>query len=99
MKQTYSHGIIPDDLAITEPYRMELIRQDLTTVAAIVNQGIDSHLEAVFTEQGPVGHKTDVAIMDTKSMRCFIRRCMESGDEKAESLAADIITTLGYEWI
>lgn len=60
-----------------------------------MKQGIDSHLEAVFIKQ--TGNK--IEILDSKSMRCFLRRCMESGVENAQDLASCIMFTLNYEWI
>jgi len=95
MIRRLSWGVIPDTLALDKPYRMRLCPPDLITVASIVNQGIDSHLEAVRTSQdGDVVH-----IMDTPSMRCFLRRCTESSDENAQLLASDIMGTFGYEWV
>lgn len=88
-------GIIPKDLTITKPYHMVLNQSDLTLVASIVNQGIDSHLEAVRTRQ--TGR--NVEILDSASMRCFLRRCIESGNGDAEQLAYDIMYTLDYEWL
>ncbi len=93
--QSLTYGVIPDDLKIDEPYRMDLRGDDLQTVADIVNQGIDSHLEAVLTTQ----NESIVHILDSDSMRCFLRRCMESDDENAEDLASCIMSTLDYEWI
>ena len=88
-------GEIPHDMEIDEPFEMCLNKQDFKAFAAIVNQGIDSHLEAVFaTQDGPV-----VTIKDTASMRCFLRRCVESGDSIACDLASSIVGILGYEWI
>lgn len=95
MNKSITFGTVPADLTIEEPYRMVLNRTDLETVAEIVNQGIDSHLEAVFTKQD--GRK--VEILDSASMRCFLRRCIESDDENAWSLASSIMQTRGYEWI
>lgn len=88
-------GIIPKDLTITKPYHMVLNQSDLTLVASIVNQGINSHLEAVRTRQ--TGR--NVEILDSASMRCFLRRCIESGNRDAEQLASDIMYTLDYEWL
>ena len=90
-----NYGTIPDELELTEPYPMRLMGDDLDTVAEIVNQGIDSHLEAVFTTQDG----NHITIEDIKSMRCFLRRCNESDDENAQNLASCIMETLGYEWI
>lgn len=93
--KSLTYGVVPDDLTIDEPYRMDLRGDDLQAVADIVNQGIDSHLEAVCTTQkGSVVH-----ILDSASMRCFLRRCMESEDENTKDLASCIMCTLDYEWI
>jgi len=88
-------GTIPDGLEVSEPYHMCLNSTDLAAVAAIVNQGIDAHLEAVFTRQDG----RDVWIQDTASMRCFLRRCFESNDDNTQDLARCILSTLGYETI
>jgi len=94
--KSLTYGTIPEDLEISEPYRMDLNSNDFDAAAAIVNQGIDSHLEAVFTKQdGSVIH-----IQDSASMRCFLRRCVEDGlDSNACNLASSIMSTLDYEWI
>lgn len=94
------YGTIPDDLEIDEPYFMGLNQEDLTLVSNAINQGIDSHLEAVSWSDtdGDKWHK-NITIDDTKSMRCLLRRLFEAGDEKAERLAMDILYTLGYESI
>ena len=96
--KSLTFGVIPKDLEINEPYMLgNLNQKDLEMVAEVVNQGIDSHLEAVFTSQhGPVN---DVEIEDSASMRCFLRRLMERGDERAEDMASAIMFTLGYEWV
>lgn len=93
--QICNYGTIPVDLSISEPYPMRLNPTDLQTVMQIVNQGIDSHLEAVITRQE--GNR--VWIQDSASMRCFLRRCIESEDERAQELASCIMQTLGIEWI
>ena len=92
-----NHGDIPETLP-DEPYPMVLKGQDFHDVAAIINQGIDGHLEAVFSEQS-LTVPGKITILDGKSMRCFIRRCMESGNENLESMASAIMETLGIEWI
>jgi hypothetical protein len=84
--QSLTYGIIPDDLTIDEPYRMELNAADEAIVCSIINQGIDSHLEAVHaTDKGIIesnihlsGNKHAIEIEDSASMRCFLRRCMEA---------------------
>lgn len=93
--QSLNYGVIPDDLAIDEPYRMDLRGDDLQAVADIVNQGIDSHLEAVLTTQD----ESIVHILDSASMQCFLRRCMESDDENTQDIASCIMSTLDYEWV
>ena len=93
--RSLTYGTIPDDLEITEPYPLRLMGGDLETFARIVNQGIDSHLEAVITTQDG----RNVTIQDTASLRCFLRRCAEDWDEDALDLASGILSTLGYEWV
>lgn len=90
-----TYGEVPSDLAIDGPYRMELNRTDFDTVQDIVNQGIDSHLEAVCTSQ----KENIIWILDAASMRCFLRRCIESDNDNASDLASRIMSTLDYEWI
>ena len=97
--RTLSRGIVPEDLTIGEPYPMQLNVCDAMAVAAIVNQGIDSHLEAVCTESHVQDGKLHVTILDDASMRCFLRRCVESDDENTQDLASCIMQTLGIEWI
>lgn len=58
-------------------------------------QGIDSHLEAVYTEQ----RGDQVVILDDSSLRCFVRRCVESDCERAHDLISAIMDTLGIEWV
>lgn len=93
--KSLTFGTIPSDLTIDEPYEMTLNPRDLALVASIVNQGIDSHLQAVFTKQ--TGNR--VQILDSKSMKCFLRRCVENGADDYLSFASSIMTTLGYEWV
>jgi len=75
---------------------MVLNAKDYEVFAEIVNQGIDSHLEAVHATADDTGR---VAIKDTASMKCFIRRCTESDNERAHDMASSIINFLGFEWI
>ena len=98
--QTLTYGNIPTDLTIDEPYPIELHASDEQIVVAIVNQGIDAHLEAVFIDDHGIRNgKRCIDIKDSKSMRCFLRRCMESDDEETQDFASCIMQTLGYEWI
>ena len=77
---TLTYDTIPDGLTLHEPYTMQLNRDDFELVATIVNQGIDSHLEAVFTAQ----RGNEIDILDTQSMRTFLRRCLESSDDRLD---------------
>ncbi len=86
-------GEIPDDLTIDEPYRMSLNTSDFYIVSKAINQGIDSHLEAVFFTQDD----RKVTITDSASMKTFLRRLCETED--GSFFASCIMETLGYEWI
>lgn len=102
--KTLTYGNIPADLTIDEPYPMQLTANDEKVVCGIINQGIDSHLEAVFfDDHGVRNHKRCLDIRDSASMRCLLRRLMETEaefvDDDAMSLASDIMSTLGYEWV
>ena len=63
-----------------------------------INQGIDSHLEAISVEQN--GNK--LAILDSDSLHTLLRRLIETDDyedEGAIDLASCILYTLNIEWI
>lgn len=97
---TLNYSEVPADLKIDEPYSMELTASDESDVCGIINQGIDSHLEAVFfDDHGVKNGKRCIDIKDSKSMRCFLRRCMEGKNENLHDLASCIMYTLGYEWL
>ena len=96
--QSLTYGTVPADLTIDAPYPMELMGDDWDLAAAVINEGIDSHLEAVRTTQDG----RTIKIMDTASLRCFIRRLTErwdAGNDEAGDLASNILDTLDYEWI
>ena len=96
--QSLTYGTVPADLTIDTPYPMRLMGEDFDLVADVVNEGIDSHLEAVRTEQDG----RTIKLMDTASLRCFIRRLTErwdAGNDEAGNLASAILETLDYEWI
>ena len=93
------YGTIPKDLELEKPYWMKLNQEDLTLVGAAINQGIDSHLEGVsHTELMRTSTHIELTIDCSRSMRCLLRRLMETEEQDAELLAEDIITSLGYEW-
>lgn len=93
------YGTIPKDLELDKPYWMKLNQEDLTLVGAAINQGIDSHLEAVsHTELNRTPMHVELTIDTSKAMRCLLRRLMETEEQDAELLAEDIMHSLGYEW-
>lgn len=76
-------------------YPMKLNSSDFIHVQTAVNQGIDSHLEAVaFTQDD-----ARIVITDVGSMHTLLRRLLEDGSEEAQDLASSIMFTLGFEWI
>jgi len=98
--RTLTFGEVPADLTINEPYPMELTASDEETICAAINQGIDSHLEAVhFEDNGIKNNKRCLSITDSKSLRCLVRRLFEDGSDNAYSLASGIMQTLDIEWI
>lgn len=90
-------------------YHMSLVGKDIETVAAAVNQGIDSHLEACYIpERGdnyygqdnfdnPVRGKSLECYVSPQSLVVLIRRLMES--ENGLDLASSICDTLDIELI
>lgn len=84
-------------------YQMDLARPDAETMIKVVNQGIDSHLEACFVPDR--GDKYDVhgcrmtCKVSRESLPVLVRRLMESDDENAQSLASGICETIGIELI
>ena len=98
--QSLKHGTVPTDLTIDEPYSMMLVAEDETLVCEIINQGIDAHLEAIFfDDHGIRDGKRCIDIRDSASMRCLLRRLMETDNENANDLASCIMQTLEYEWV
>jgi hypothetical protein len=94
--KSMTYGTLPDLVDIpNEPYPIGCNQPTLDIVAAIVNQGIDSHLEAVITER----EGDTIIIKDAQSLRTFIRRCIESDDEDTLDLASSICTTIDIEWV
>lgn len=108
IKQTFSAYYHPElEDAIKEackdqpPYDMEfhVNSDDFKSFKAAVNQGIDSHLEAIqFTQFSGQYGRAGFAV-DRETLYVLIRRLMESGDENAESLASTICETIGIELV
>ena len=110
-RKTYSYGTCPPNIIraavhcqCPNGYRMELppSGKDFATLLAAVNQGIDSHLEAVtgMTELAP-----DASILGTRrrfiftpdAMAVICRRLAESSDDNAASFRISILSTLDIE--
>lgn len=83
------------------PYPIECHQggEDFRAIQAAVNQGIDSHLEAVFFTQGSGDYGRECLVFNPESLPVLVRRLMGSEDEGAESLASGICETLGIELI
>jgi len=63
-----------------------------------VNQGIDSHLEAVFVEQSQRGRHT-IFTMDYNSVYVLVRRLIEAGDDASLDYASALLYSLDIEWV
>ena len=100
--KTYSYLSTPKSVIrkkLKKNYKMELSRSDAQIITEIVNQGIDSHLEAVTNstfewEEGKL--HCDIS---PHSMATIIRRLGERTDDEALMLRTDILFTLGIEEI
>ena len=65
-----------------------------------VNQGIDSHLEAVFFEdRGTDAAGRRVFAIEADSLKTLIRRLADSADEDANDIASCIVDIHGFEWV
>ena len=89
-----------------EAYPMSLVGEDALAVIAAVNQGIDSHLEAITTDDSSfqrgerrVGDKVLTYTLEcsvgVRSMPVLLRRLLEDFDS-GYSLATSILGTLGF---
>lgn len=72
---------------------------DLDMIKAAVNQGIDSHLEAVFCDTKEGEGEVSITIKDAKSMHTFLRRLIETEGESELDMANCILAFFGVEWI
>lgn len=84
--------------ASTEPYRMELVGDDVESVRNAINQGIDAHLEAIMFSQFKAGHKLGLCI-EPQTLHVLVRRLMESDGDNSLSLASSICETLNIELV
>lgn len=71
---------------------------DFESIKNAINQGIDSHLEAVrFTQSDSCGRF--YLHITPETLHVLVRRLMEASDENSDSLASGICETLGIELI
>ena len=98
--ETLNYGTLPEVAEIVEACSGEGYQignfPATPEISEAVNQGIDSHLEAVFFAQSG----RDLTI-EADSMPVFLRRLVEmweEGNEEAGDLASCILGTLGFEW-
>ena len=89
-------------------YHMDLTGEAAQCVERAVNQGIDSHLEACFSpgwgdsfrwDHRMIGDKPVckclIAEVSPDSLPVLLRRLSEADDEESQTLAGDILQTLG----
>jgi hypothetical protein len=89
-------------------YVMQLSREDAYFVSQAINQGIDSHLEAVFFGEFEGDHgKMGIEIIGADSLHTLLRRLIEIGEAESDEngndgaidFAGSILYTLDYEWV
>lgn len=102
---TYSFGETPPEVLAAQikaecpdGYPMTIrCKTEWAMIAGIVNQGIDSHLEAL-TERSTFDASTGEILIHPEELPCFLRRLAESDDtDEAWSLRLGILGTLGIE--
>ena len=72
-------------------------KEEWSTIANAVNQGIDSHLEG-FT-RSKFDSKTGAINIHPEEMTVLLRRLFEDGSDSAWGLRSDILSTLNIEEI
>lgn len=87
--------------ASRQPYPIECHRNsgEFNSILYAVNQGIDSHLQALHFTQGAGEDGRVKLTFAPESVAVLVRRLMESEDEESQQLAGDICGTLGIELI
>lgn len=105
MNNRYTYGTTPAEV-ITEACKQQcpdgypmIIRskQEWSVLASAINQGIDSHLEAI-TERSTFNSSTGECNVHPEELHVLLRR-MDNGDEEGENLRVSILSTLGIEEI
>ena len=98
----HTYGTTPKDVIAAalgeENYPMSLVGDDRDIVIEMVNQGIDSHLEAITSSTFANGPKLECSVSPA-DMLVLLRRLGESDKEEAMSLRMAILSTLNIEEI
>lgn len=105
--ETYAYGqtpvkVIKRNMAsslLSGYYHIEEVGEGREAVIAVVNQGIDSRLEAItdskFTDNG----RRLICDFSQKDMLVLLRRLYENGSDEAMSLRSSILESIGIEEI
>lgn len=104
--QTYNFGNAPSEVITTacqsqcpDGYSMHIKSQvEWQTISHAVNQGIDSHLEAL-TSRSSFDHDTGQCLVHPEELHVLLRRMFNSGDDESWSLRSAILSTLDIEEI
>lgn len=115
VSRTHTYGLTPPEIiahCLPDVYPMDLVGEAAEVIVQVVNQGIDSHLEAVFgdfewynrTLKDGRPYMTALRCKVPKeSMLVLLRRLYEFADdeffEEAWSLRSDILSTIDLEEI
>jgi len=110
---SYNYGEAPEAIILDRcpnPYPMELVGDEAELVERLVNQGIDSHLQACFIKgaddyqwkKHTLDNGSIIAVklhcsVSPKSMVVLLRRLLEVDSEAADSLRSAILETLKIE--
>jgi hypothetical protein len=112
----YTYGTTPDRVIrkaleheCPNGYKMELVGEDREVVTRLVNQGIDSRLEAITKSTFSVGERRLAdgrvtqrylgSTVHNDDMMVLLRRMSEDDSETASSLRMSILFTLNIEEI
>lgn len=106
-------AVLQEATRLGKPYPMSISGAERDKLAAIVNQGIDAHLEACYIpdrgdsykyakEEGIRGRLRGTTLecsVSPESLVVLVRRLMEDESDEAQSLAGSICETLEIELI
>jgi hypothetical protein len=104
MQATYTYGTAPPAVITAacndqckSGYPMTINNQyEWATIAAAVNKGIDSHLEAI-TERSTFNPSTGECLVHPDELHVLLRRLNEGGTDEGMELRTAILSTLGIE--